>query len=378
MTIITKQEKKSKIESFAQFSITKKINDYLVSVQNIKIKDKLIFFRLLATMINAWVSVLKAFSILRKQEKNPVMIHILSKIEDMLREWQPLSYCLEAFPWSFSETDIGMIRAWEKTGKLNDTLLDIAKQTEKMHSISSKIKSAMIYPSMIMIVVLWVIMVMMTVVVPKLVEIFEWKESLPASTRALIAISGFFIDYWFFVILFLIASFIGFVLWKKIPAWKYTYDNFIFKIPVFGDINRKLILSRFSRIFWGLLFAGVSIIEALKIVSAAVWNEVYRQRILLLVEDVKQWIRIGDALEWDKLFPDMMIQMIQVWEKTAKIDETIEKVADFYDEQVDNKVAILNKLLEPFIIIFLAVAVGTIAIAIMQPIMQMADTISWG
>ena len=378
MAIATKQEKKSKLESFAELSITKKINEYLVSVQNVSIKDKLIFFRLLATVINAWVSVLKAFSILKKQEKNPVMIHVLSKMEDMLREWHPLSYCLEAFPWSFSQTDIGMIKAWEKTGKLNETLLDIAKQTEKLHSISSKIKSAMIYPAMIMIVVLWVIMVMMTMVVPKLVEIFEWKESLPASTRWLMALSDFFTHYWLLVILWIIWIVIGFIIWKKIPAWRYTYDNFIFKIPIFGDINRKLILSKFSRLFWGLLFAWVSIIEALKIVSEAVWNEVYRQRILLLVEDVKQWIKIGEALEGDKLFPDMMVQMIQVWEKTAKIDETIEKVADFYDEQVDNKVTVLNKLLEPFIIIFLAVVVWTIAVAIMEPIMQMADTISWG
>jgi len=373
-----KQEKKSRLEAFSEFSIIQQINNYLVSIQNLKIKDKLIFFRLLATMINAWVSVLKAFSILRKQEKNPVMIHVLSKMEGMLREWQTLSDCFEAFPWSFSQTDIGMVRAWEKTGKLNDTLLDIAKQTEKLHSISSKIKSAMIYPAMIMFVVVWVIMVMMTMVVPKLVEIFEGKDSLPRSTQILMGVSNFFVHYWILVIFGIIVSVIGFIFWKKLPSGKYSYDNFLFMIPVFGDINRKLVLSKFSRIFWWLLFAWVSIIEALKIVSDAVWNEVYRQRILLLVEDVKQWIRIGEALEGDKLFPDMMVQMIQVWEKTAKIDETIEKVADFYDEQVDNKVAVINKLLEPFIIIFLAVAVGTIAIAIMQPIMQMADTISEG
>ena len=120
----------------------------------------------------------------------------------------------------------------------------------------------------------------------------------------------------------------------------------------------------------------VSVVESLKIVSDAVWNEVYRQRILLLLEDVRQGMKMWESLEWDPLFPDIMVQMIQVWEQSAKLDTVILKVADFYDEQVDNMAATINKLLEPFIIVFLAVVVWFIAIAIMQPIMNLADTVS--
>lgn len=129
------------------------------------------------------------------------------------------------------------------------------------------------------------------------------------------------------------------------------------KIPVFGTIIQKVVLSKFSRILSGLIASGVSIVESMRIVSDAVGNEVYRQRILLLSEDVKQGMKIWESLDTDELFPDMMVQMIQVGEQTAKLDQTIIKVADFYDEQVDNVIGSINKLLEPFIIVFLAVVV---------------------
>ena len=166
------------------------------------------------------------------------------------------------------------------------------------------------------------------------------------------------------------------LIWKRTPTGHYIYDNIMLHLPVFWEINTKLTLSKFSRIFSGLLGSWVSVVESLRITAVAVWNEVYKQRLLLLSNDVQQGIKIWESLDGDKLFPDMMIQMIQVWEQTAKLDETVVKVADFYDEQVDNTISVINKLLEPFIIVFLAVVVWFIAVAIMQPIMQMADTIT--
>jgi type IV pilus assembly protein PilC len=148
------------------------------------------------------------------------------------------------------------------------------------------------------------------------------------------------------------------------------------KIPIFWWINKKLVLSKFARVFSWLSASWVSVVESLKITASAVWNEVYKQRILLLSKDISSWIKMWESLDWDRLFPDMMIQMIQVWEETAKLDKTILKVADFYDEEVDNTISVLNKLLEPFIIVTLAVIVWFIAMAIMQPIMNLADTIS--
>jgi type IV pilus assembly protein PilC len=352
------------------------LNDYFISLQRVKIKDKVIFYRLLATMINAGISLVKAITILEKQEKNAVLKKIFTKFKEELKEWKNFSECLELYPASFDEAEVGMIKAGEKTWKLNDTLLEIADQVEKIASISGKIKGAMIYPAMILLVVFGVVFVMMTMVVPKLLDIFTDKSTLPPATQILIGISDVFTNYWFFMILGGVAIVAGINFWRKIPSWKYSYDKFVLAIPVFWWLSRKLILSKFCRVFSGLLWSGVSIVEALKIVSEAAGNEVYRQRILLLMEDVRQGMKIWESLDSDSLFPDMMVQMIQVGEQTAKLDQTISKVADFYDEQVDNTVAVLNKLLEPFIIVFLAVVVWFIAIAIMQPIMWLADQVA--
>lgn len=384
--VILEEEKYSK-ESERNFDMSnedfsenkpflEKMNDYLLKIQSIWIKEKVVFYRLLSTMLNAWMSLVKGVWVLEKQEKNKVFKTMLGEFIKELKEWKTLSDCLDMWPRSFWTAEIWVIKSWEKTWKLNEVLTSLADQIEKVSSISWKLKSAMMYPAMIMLVVFWVIFIMMTMVVPKLLEIFSSKDALPPSTQLLILLSDFFRNYWYLIILGVIATYWSITMWKKTPTWKYMFDKLILKIPVLGSVMEKVILSKFSRVFSWLISSWVSIVESLKIVADAVWNEVYRQRILLLMEDVKWWMKIWESLEWDKLFPDMMIQMIQVWEQAAKLDKTIIKVADFYDEQVDNTVWIINKLLEPFIIVFLAVVVWFIAIAIMQPIMNMSDSIS--
>lgn len=353
-----------------------KINDYLVSMQKLKTKDKLVFYRLLSTMSNAWVWLVKAISILEKQEKNPVLKNILSDFIFKLKSWKKLSECIDAYPSSFWEAEVWIIRSWEKTWKLNSVLVDLANQIEKVESINGKLKGALMYPGFIIMVVVWVIFIMMTMVVPKLLEIFEDKSTLPASTKALIAISDFMVAYWYIIIAIFVGSLFLLSVWKQTPSWKYLFDKFIFKIPILWEVLQKIILSKFSRVFANLIGSWVSMVESLKITSEVVWNEVYRQKILLLAQDIKSGIRMHESLEGSPLFPDMMVQMIQVWEETANLDQTITKVADFYDEQVDNTISVLNKLLEPFIIVFLAVVVWFIAMAIMQPIMNLADTVS--
>ena len=353
-----------------------KINKVFVWMQSIKTRDKLVFYRLLSTMANAWVWLVRAVWILEKQEKNPVLKNILSRFVVELKSWKKLSECLAVYPNSFWEAEVWIIKSWEKTWKLNSVLVDLADQIEKVESINGKLKGALMYPAFIVAVVFWVVFVMMVMVVPKLLEIFEDKASLPASTKTLIVVSDFMVNYWFVMIAFFLVLFIWISIWKKTPSGKYLFDQFLFKIPIMWDVLQKIVLSKFSRVFANLISSWVSMVESLKITSDVVWNEVYRQKILLLAQDVKSGIRIHESLEWSPLFPDMMVQMIQVWEETANLDQTITKVADFYDEQVDNTISVLNKLLEPFIIVFLAVIVWFIAMAIMQPIMNLADTVS--
>ena len=353
-----------------------RLNNSIIWFSKLGIKEKVVFYRLLSTMINADLQILKSIQILEKQEKNPLLKKILWVFCEELKQWKNISQCLEMYPQSFSREEIWMIKSWEKTGKLNDALNNIASNMEKVSSTSRKIKWAMVYPFFIILIVFGVIITMMTVVVPKLLDIFENKDLLPLSTKFLIFTSDFVSSYWIFIILFFIIFYFAVIIFKKTPKWLYLFDNFLLSIPIFWDINRKFILSKFSRVFSGLISSWVSVVESLLISANTVWNDVYRQRILLLSEDVKKWIKIWESLETDKLFPEMMVQMIQVGEQVAKLDKTIVKVADFYDEQVDNTVSTLNKLLEPMIIVFLALIVWFIAIAIMQPIINMADFIT--
>ena len=359
-----------------KLTLLDKINTYLVSMQSLKVKDKLIFYRLLSTMINAWVSLSRAIKVLEEQEKNIVLKNILSTFLEKLKSWKKLSECLELYPKSFWRAEVWIIKSWEKTWRLNEVLIDLADQIEKVDSINWKLKWALMYPSFIIVVVIWVITIMMVVVVPKLIEIFDDKSNLPASTQVLISISNFMVNYWFLLFMFFAIVFIWITLWKKTPTWHYMFDKILLKIPIMWEVLQKIILSKFSRVFANMISSWVSMVESLKISSDVVWNEVYRQKILLLATDVKSWIRVHESLEWSPLFPPMMVQMIKVWEDTATLDRTIIKIADYYDEQVDNTIRTLNKLLEPFIIVFLAIVVWFIAMAIMQPIMNLADTVS--
>ncbi len=369
--IVTNTDIDQKTDTFMD-----KLNNLVMSLQKVKTSEKVIFYRLLSTMTNAWMWIMKSVSIMERQEKNPVFKKIMWRFCEELKEWKSLSECMLMYKTNFDEAEIWIIRSWEKTWQLNRALSDLADQVEKVEAISWKIKGAMMYPMFIVIVVIWVVAVMMIMVVPKLLEIFDNKDDLPWTTRTLIFISDAFVNYWVIMVIVIIISYVWLQIWKKTPTGVYMYDWFKLKIPIFWQINKKLILSKFSRVFAWLVGSWVSIVESLRITSDAVWNEVYKQRILLLSEDISSGIKMWESLDWDKLFPDMMVQMIQVWEQTAKLDQIILKVADFYDEQVNNTIWVLNKLLEPFILVTLALIVWFIAVSIMQPIMWLADTVS--
>lgn len=287
-----------------------------------------------------------------------------------------MSQTLREFGENFSDSECSIIESGEKTGKLNHSLVQLAEQVEKVSGMSKKLKGALTYPAAIVVVMIASIMVLMTMVVPKIVEIFGDKDKLPPLTKFLIATSDFFVGYWWTIVVFGVGFVIFVSFWKQTEAGKYRFDKIMLGLPIMGKVMQKVILSKFSRVLSNLLSSGISIVESLRIVSDVVGNEVYRQRVLLLREDIKKGIKIGESLEDDKLFPEMLIQMIKVGEETAKLDTIIIKIADFYDEEVDTTINSINKLLEPIIIVSMAVVVGVIAVGIMQPIMNLADVVS--
>ena len=352
------------------------INDALVKNQKVKLKDKVTFYRLLATMVNAGLTVLQAIKVLHAEQKSPVMKKVQESMIRDIQSGQSLSATLKLFPKSFSDSEIAMVESGEKTGKLNTALLQLATQIEKLASLSKKLIGALIYPALIVFVMIGVIFVLMWQVVPKLIGIFADFWGLPPATQMLVNTSAFIQNYWylFFIIPVLLMS--SLTAWRKTERGLYITDKILLKIPGVGTLLQKIIISRFARLLASLMGSGVSIVEALRIISGALGNEVYRQRVLLLRDDVTRGVTMGTSLEDDPLFPDMVTQMIRVGEETAKIDTIIIKVADFYDEEVDGAVSAVNKIIEPIIIVTMAVVVGFIAYAIMTPIMQLSDVIS--
>jgi type IV pilus assembly protein PilC len=340
--------------------------------------QKVIFFRIMATMVNASLTVLKSLTALKKQEKEKNMIKFYDYMIEKIQGWLTMHEAMAGYYGCFGDSEISIIEAGERTGKLNLALLQIADQTEKVDSITRKIKGAMTYPMVMIIGMVACVTVLMVKVIPTLTSFFGDKDKLPDATRMIVNTSDFFKDHWFVVFITLVAMYIAFSIWKKTRDGKRTFDAIILKMPVFWILLRKVILSRFARIFSNLIASWVSVIEAIRIVSSAVWNEIYRERLLLLRHDVKNGQKMAESLEDDPLFPDLLVSMLRVGEETAQIGETVIKIADFYDEEVDIAIGSIQKMIEPIILWIMAVVIWFIAVGIFQPIMNLAWSISGG
>ncbi len=343
---------------------------------SINLRQKVIFFRIMATMVNASLTVLKSLNALKKQEKDPGMKKFYTFMIDRVQWGRTMHEALADYYGCFGDAEISIIEAGERTGKLNQALIQIAEQTEKVDSITRKIKGAMTYPILLIVGMFICVTVLMVKVIPVLTGFFWEKSKLPSATQLILNTSEFFQEKWYYMIGWMVIFYVVFNIWKKTKSGKYIWAGMVLRIPVFGPLLRKVILSRFARIFSNLIGSGVSVIEAIRIVSSAVGNEVYHQRLLLLRNDVKNGMKMAESLEDDALFPDLLVSMLRVGEETAQVWETIVKIADFYDEEVDIAISGVQKMIEPMILAVMAVVIWFIAVGIFQPIMNLAGTLS--
>ena len=356
-------------------SIMSYIKGFFKNAWGITLRQKVVFFRIMATMTNASMTVLKSLDTLKKQEKDKKMLAFYNFVIERVKSGSTLNDSLRSYYDNFTDAECSILEAGERTGKLNQALLQIADQTEKMDSISRKIRGAMIYPAVLIIGMIAVIIVLMVKVIPTLLEFFGDPETLPESTKMILGMSNFFQAYWPVLVIGVVAIYVIYTAWKKTPNGKYLNDKMILKAPIAGPIVQKVILSRFSRVFSNLIGSGVAIVEAIRIVASAVGNEVYRQRILLLRQDIKAGKKMAESLEDDPMFPELLVAMLRVGEETAQIGNTVIKIADFYDEEVDIAIGSIQKLIEPFILVMMGAVIGFIAIGVMQPMMGLAGAI---
>ncbi len=362
-------------------SLMDRLNQYLAKFTPIKDDDKVSFFRLMATMINAGISLTKGLRILEEQTENLHFKQIIGDVAFRIESGQSFSEALGGYTQYFNESQIGMVESGEATGRLNQTLLQIAMETEKSAQLTKKIKGAMIYPITILLILAAAMYAIMTIVMPKIKDVFDSLGSeLPAMTQFLIGASDFMvgktgpIPNGLWVLIAIGSLFAVFSWWKKTTSGRIIWTEITMKLPIFGVLVKKAALARFCRSLSTLTSSGVSILKALSITAGSVGNPVYEKRIKLIAEDVRRGITMGENMKDDlKHFPSMVVGMVNVAEQTAQVDQITAKLADFYEEELDDMVKNLSRLMEPIIIVVLGGTVGFLVIAVMLPILQSSD-----
>jgi len=374
---LAKQKTYSRLTGIVWKDIFIRLNDYLIEHTRIKIKNMATSFRLLSVMLNAGLPLIKSLNTLGIQNnKNPKLARILFDLASKIESGKSLSNSMETFPDTFTEGQIGAISAGEASGQLNKALKSQAEELEKVTFIQGKVKGALIYPVAILVIMTAVIFVMMIFVVPQISGLYtQVGKKLPAPTRILIESSNFMIAYWYIVFGGIAAVVFGILAWKKSKSGRYYWDLMMINLPIFGDLVKKTALSKFAHSFGNLLGAGVPIIQAMKIVANGVGNEVYKKRFLSTAEDMKSGIPMAENLSNSKLFPKLLVNMVEVGEQTAQLETITQKVANFYDEEVNNSVTALTKVMEPAVIVIVGLVVGGLVTAIMLPIIQLTSLV---
>jgi len=350
-------------------------NEYMIEHSQVKTKSKATFYHLLAVMLNAGIPMVKSLKTLYSQtEDSPKLQRVVGKVAEDVEGGKSLSIAMGEYPSVFSEQEVGMVGSGEESGKIIKVLEDLAHNTEKAYKLMSKAKSAMMYPLFVFGLLIVVVAAMMVLVVPKLTALFSsTNKELPLITKIVVGLSDFLVNHGLVLLIVLVAITAFAILYKKTDTGKYAFDRLKLNIPIFGTLFKKIYLARFAMSLSNLIDSGISIVRAFEITANSIGNEVYRKKLLLIKEDLKQGIPIADNLMQSELFPPMMVSMIEVGEQTAQLGEITEKISDFYESEVDTTVEGLSKVLEPVILVVIGVTVGGVVAAIMMPIMQLSD-----
>lgn len=352
------------------------MNIKLPGRKGVKAKELVVFTRQLSTMINAGVPILRALNTLRDQTGSVNLREALDKIIADVQGGGQLSDALAKHPKIFSPVYTNMVSAGESGGILDKILGRLANQVEKDEHIKSKFKGALIYPAVVSIVAVGAVAFLMTGVIPKLTSILTENEvKLPIQTKAIIFLSNFMLTKWPFIIVGIVVFTVAFTRYIKTPSGRYNFHKLMLKVPIFGKITMKVNIARFARTFSSLMAAGVTVIEALTVTADSLGNVVIRDAILDSVKEIKAGSNISDSLAKSGILPKIIIQMAAVGEETGQMDTVLEKVAEFYEQEVDTVVDSLASIIEPVLIVTLGGVVGFIVASVLGPIISLQGSI---
>jgi type IV pilus assembly protein PilC len=346
----------------------------------IKPKILMIFTRQLATLIDSGLPLLRGLTVLAKQEPNPVLRGTIGALADSVQGGSTFSEALAQHPRIFNKLYVNMVKAGELGGVLEVVLVRLAEYQEKAHKLKNKIVSAMVYPIIVMFIAVAILVFLMLFIVPKFETMFAEMGNdaeLPMISQIVFGTSKFFLKPTIWIIpnivwVFLLITLIGFLmsLWGKTKKGRRFIDSMKLKLPIFGDIQRKSAIARFSRTLGTLVTSGVPILQALNITRDTAGNVVVSDAIEKVHEAVKEGESIVSPMQTSSVFPSMVISMVDVGEETGQLPEMLLKVADVYDDEVDNAVTALTSILEPIMIVVLALVVGAVVFALFLPLIK--------
>jgi type IV pilus assembly protein PilC len=340
-------------------------------------KDISLFTRQLATMMKAGVPLLQSFEIVSKGAANPAVARLLTEIKTEVETGSSLAQAFRKYPLYFDALYCNLVAAGEQAGIL-ETLLDrLATYKEKILAIKSKIKSALFYPIAIVVVAFIITAVIMIFVIPAFKEVFtNFGADLPAPTLLVMAISDWFVAYWYIIFPVIIGAVIGFLeAWKRSLPVQIFMDRLMLRLPVFGDLVLKSTIARWTRTMSTMFAAGVPLVEALDSVGGASGNYVYLMATKQIQKEVSTGTALTLAMQNSGVFPNMVLQMCSIGEETGALDAMLSKVADFYEAEVDDAVEALSSLMEPMIMVVLGTLIGGMVIAMYLPIFKMGQAV---
>ena len=343
----------------------------------VKERDVILFARQFSTMIDAGLPIIQCLDILYSQQGNATFKKMLKEIKESVEGGATLAEALKKFPKQFDSLFVNMIAAGEAGGILDGILRRLAAYMEKAAKLKSQVKGAMTYPIVTLIIAVVVLAVILVFVIPVFEEMFaDFGGELPVPTQIVVAMSDMLKSKIVYIIIGLFLFSIAFKKFHGTEKGRDIVDSLLLKIPVFGDLLRKVAVAKFTRTMGTMLASGVAILEALDIVAKTAGNKTVEKAIYSVRKGIAEGRTMADPLAQSGVFPSMVCQMISVGESTGALDAMLEKIADFYDEEVDQAVENLTALIEPFMLVFLGVTIGGLVVAMYLPIFKMAGAIS--
>jgi type IV pilus assembly protein PilC len=343
---------------------------------SVKSKELVIFSRQLATLVGAGVPIVQGLNILMEQIPNPTFQKIMTSVRSDIESGIAIADAMKKHPKAFSELYVSMIRAGETGGVLDAILERLSAYLESAEELKGKVKGAMVYPGVISGVALSVTLFLLVAVIPTFKTVFSsFGANLPAPTQILLAVSDFLRHQIILLLAIPAGLFVALQRWYVTEKGRTVIDGLTIKIPVFGDLLKKVAVAKFTRTLGTLIKSGVPILQALDTVAKTAGNKVVEMAILRARESIREGEKIADPLRSSGVFPPMVIQMISVGEETGNLEIMLNKIADFYDQEVDTAVKALTSMIEPLIICVMGVVVGAIVICMFLPIFQMSSLI---